>query len=104
MIKEKISKFFKWVKHRLKHKLEHLNFSKLMDTLKEHGPALVVIIVVWEIIEDILFPILFIWLGANVHPIFLTGAPVSILLCMHWLAVPVMWGAWVRLKKRFGSQ
>jgi len=88
-----------WIKHRLAHKLEHLNIQKLLDTLKEHGMALVVIIVAWEILEDILFPILFIWLGTNVHPLFLAGAPASILLCLHWLAVPILWGTWVKAKK-----
>ena len=64
----------------------------------EHGLALVIIIVAWEIIEDILFPLLFIWLGTNVHPAFLAGAPASLLLCVHWLAVPAIWGLWIKIK------
>ena len=93
-------KAFRWVIHRLKHKLEHFHPSKLMDVLVEHGMALVAIIVIWEIIEDILFPALFIWLGHNVNPWFITGAPISWLLCLHPIAVPVMWGAWVKISGR----
>ena len=93
-------KTLNWVWSRIKHKLSHLHPSKLIDTLKEHGLALVVIIVIWEIIEDILFPVLFIWLGHNVNPWFITGAPLSWLLCLHPIAVPIMWGAWVKISRR----
>ena len=64
----------RWIKKRLAHKLSHLHPTRILDLLKEHGMALVVIIVAWEIIEDILFPLLFIWLGNNINPWFLTGA------------------------------
>lgn len=90
-------KAVRWVKHRLKHKLEHFSLDSLKRTLKEHGLALLVIIVVWEIIEDVLFPILFIALGNYVHPAFYAGAPAAWILCLHWLAVPIMWGAWIRI-------
>ena len=91
---------FNWVAHRLRHKLSHFHPTRLLDTLKEHGMALVVIIVIWEIIEDILFPALFIWLGHNVNPWFITGAPISWLLCLHPIAVPVMWAIWIRISGR----
>ena len=66
----------------------------------EHGVALVVIIVGWEIIEDVLFPILFVFLGHHVHPAFYAGAPASLLLCLHWIAVPVLWRLWVKVSKK----
>ena len=89
-----------WAFERIKHKLSHLHPSRLLDILKEHGMALVLIIVGWEIVEDILFPLLFIWLGRNVDPWFLTGAPVSWLLCLHPVDVPVLWGIWVKISGR----
>jgi hypothetical protein len=66
--------------------------------LQEHGTALVVIIIGWEIIEDVCFPLLFMWLGTNVHVVFLAGAPASWLLCLHWLVVPLTWSWWVKFK------
>jgi len=93
-------RLLRWLKHRIKHKLEHIKPSRLMDTIMEHGIALVVIIVMWEITEDILFPILFIWLGKNVNPWFLAGAPVSWLLCLHPIAVPLLWAAWIKFSLR----
>lgn len=85
---------------RLKHKFDHFRPSLLMDTLVEHGIALVVIIVAWEIIEDILFPMLFLWLGHNVNPVFIAGAPASWLLCLHPFVVPAVWGLWIKLRGR----
>ena len=38
-------KLLRWLKHRIGHKLEHIRPSRLMDTIVEHGTALVVIIV-----------------------------------------------------------
>lgn len=90
----------RWVIDRLKHKLGHFHPARLLDLLKEHGTALLVIIIVWEIIEDILFPALFIWLGHNVNPWFITGAPISWLLCLHPIAVPVMWTIWIKISGR----
>tara|TARA_R110001599_G_scaffold87747_3_gene233723 strand:+ start:410 stop:733 length:324 start_codon:yes stop_codon:yes gene_type:complete len=90
----------KWLKEQFNHKMEHLRWSKLKKTLKEHGLALLIIIVAWEIIEDVLFPILFIWLGANVHPSFYAGAPIAWILCLHWLAVPLMWGLWIKITNK----
>lgn len=96
---EKIKAAFKWASHRISHKLEHVSLETLKSTLKEHGLALVVIIVLWEVLEDIVFPALFTWLGMTVHPFFLAGAPIAWLLCLHPIAVPMMWAAWIKIKK-----
>ncbi len=92
-------KLLKWIKDRLMHKISHFKLSRIMDILVEDGLALVLIIIGWEITEDVIFPILFVWLGTNVHPMFLVGAPASILLCLHWLMVPLLWGVWIKIKK-----
>lgn len=91
-------KLFSWVKDRLSHKLEHYSLEKIKSFLKENGLAFVIIFLAWEIIEDVLFPILFAVLGTHVHPAFYAGVPAAWLLCLHWVAVPVMWGAWVKLR------
>ena len=93
-------KILKSLWHRVTHKLHHFKWSHFKNILKEHGLAFLIIFIVWEIIEDVLFPLLFIWLGNNVNPWFLTGAPVSWLLCLHPVAVPVMWAIWVKISRR----
>jgi len=74
--------------------------ESLKKTMKEHGLALVVIIVGWEIIEDVLFPLLFAGLGKFVHPVFYAGIPVAWIGCLHWLMVPLMWGWWIKISKK----
>lgn len=90
-------KFFKWIKHRLLHKLEHLSFNHFKDILKKHGVAFLVIVILWEITEDIGLPILFVFLGNNVHSVFFSGVPASWLICLHWLAVPLLFGLWLKI-------
>jgi len=93
-------RLYKWIKHRIAHKMEHYSAAKLKKFLKENGLAFVIIFIGWEIIEDVLFPVLFVFLGNTVHPAFYAGAPASILLCFHWLAIPILWGLWVRISKK----
>lgn len=95
-----MKKAFEWLRHHIKHKLEHLRPGHLLDALKEHGLALVVIVVAWEIVEDILFPVLFVWLGKNVNPWFIAGAPLSWLLCLHPIAVPAIWHVWIKFRRK----
>ena len=88
------------LKHRLYHKLEHFTFDKLKKSLVKGGIPLLVIIIGWEFIEDILFTILFGVMGWAVHPVFYAFVPVSWLLCLHWLAVPILWGLWLKISNK----
>ena len=101
---KKLFKPVKWVKDRITHKFEHVSWASIKKIFREHGLALVVIIIVWEIIEDILFPILFVLLGNHVHPVFYAGAPASLLLSLHWLAVPLLWRWWIKLRGKNESR
>jgi hypothetical protein len=92
-------KFFRWVKERIGHKLEHFKLSNIKKIFRENGLALVVIIVGWEIVEDIVFPAIFAILGKYVHPVFFTGIPIAWIVCLHWFMVPVIWGIWIKIKK-----
>jgi hypothetical protein len=89
-----------WVKHRLQHKLEHISLQELKDAIVKGGIPLLVIVVGWEIIEDIIFPIVFWWLGNKIHPAFYSVIPVSWLLCLHWLIVPILWRLWMKISKK----
>ena len=95
---------YKWIKQRLSHKLEHLKWNNIKKTFRENGLALVVIIVGWEIIEDILFPAIFALLGKYVHPVFFAGIPVAWIVCLHWLMVPILWGMWIKFKSDKGAE
>jgi len=90
---------WKWIKHRASHKLEHFSIAKIKKFLKENGLAFVIIFVGWEIVEDVVFPIIFGLLGNYIHPAFYAGIPASLILCFHWLAVPILWGIWLKINK-----
>ena len=87
---------FSWIKKRVSHKFENLSRKKIKAFLKMYGFAFVIIFVGWEIVEDIIFPIIFGFLGNYIHPAFYAGIPASLILCFHWLAIPVLWGLWLR--------
>jgi len=91
-------KLFRWIKNRLGHKLEHFRWTNIKKTMSEHGLALVIIIVGWEIVEDIVFPAIFALLGKYVHPVFFAGIPAAWIICLHWFMVPVLWGFWIKIK------
>ena len=91
-------KLYNWIKQRFSHKLSHFKWSNIKKTLRENGLALVIIIIAWEIIEDIVFPAIFALLGNYVHPIFFAGIPASLIICLHWFMVPVLWGIWIKVK------
>jgi hypothetical protein len=92
------------IKSHMSHKLIAFKWSTIKQTFKEHGLALVVIIVGWEIIEDIIFPAIFALLGNYVHPIFFTGIPVAWIVCLHWFMVPILWGWWIKITKNRNQQ
>lgn len=86
------------IRQRLSHKLEHLRWSNIKKIFRENGVALVVIIVGWEIVEDVVFPAIFALLGQHVHPAFFAGIPAALIICLHWFMVPLLWGVWIKIK------
>jgi uncharacterized membrane protein len=90
----------KWLKTRISNKFSNFSMDKLRGFLKKNGLAFVIIFVGWEIIEDVVFPIVFASLGTHIHPAFYAGVPASLILCFHWLAIPILWGLWLKLTNR----
>ena len=102
---DKITSFIKksmsWLVHHLHHKIEHFTLKALKNLVIEGGIPLLVIVIGWEIIEDVAFPVLFALLGRWIHPIFYAGIPVAWVLCLHWLMVPLLWTLWLKYRKRY---
>ena len=96
-----IKKAISWTTHRLRHKLQHFSLNELKEVFVKGGIPLVVIVVGWEILEDLIFPVVFWWLGENLHPVFYSAIPASWLLCLHWAAVPVIWTLWKTISKKY---
>ncbi len=92
-------KYLRWIKSRIAHKLGNLRWTNVKKIFRENGLALVIIVVGWEIVEDIVFPVIFAILGEYVHPIFFAGIPAAWAVCLHWFMVPFLWGVWIKIKK-----
>jgi hypothetical protein len=90
-------KVYQYIKKQFKHKWSHLNVDYFKNILAKHGLALFIIVVGWELVEDIIFPYIFLQLGAHINPVFYAGIPASLLLCFHWVAVPILWGVWIKI-------
>ena len=90
----------KRIRNWFKHKLKHISIDNIKRLLKENGMAFVVIFIIWEVIEDILFPVLFYWLGNNVNPWFHTAIPISFIVCLHGIMVPLTWTIWIKFRRK----
>ena len=90
-------KVYNWIKYNLQHKMHHLSLTHLKSVLKKHGWALLIIIVGWEIVEDLVFPAFFWFMGKYIDPAFFALIPASLIICFHWLAVPLLWGLWIKI-------
>jgi|18_taG_2_1085343.scaffolds.fasta_scaffold198515_2 hypothetical protein len=84
--------FLKTVLKNLKHTFLFWKPSNLKKMFLQHGIAFLSAIIIWEIIEDIIFPMLMMFLGDTLNPMFYTIAPVTWFLCLHPIGVPVIWG------------
>ena len=89
---------YRWVKQRIGHKLSHFKLDSIKQTFRENGLALVVIIIGWEIVEDVIIPAICAVMGKYIHPAFYAGIPAAWIICLHWLMVPVLWGVWIKIK------
>jgi len=96
----RIKSVITWARDRISHKIDHFRPRNIVKIFKDNGLALVVIIIGWEIVEDVLFPLLFMGLGKYVHPGFYAGIPVAWMLCLHWIAVPILWGWWMKISDK----
>jgi hypothetical protein len=90
-------RILKYLKIRLSSRFDNFSRKKIKAFLKKNGLAFVIIVVGWEIVEDVVFPIIFGFLGNYIHPAFYAGIPASLILCFHWLAIPILWGLWFKI-------
>ena len=95
-----MKKFFSRAYHNVKHKLKFWTPAHAKKLIVEYGVPFFVILVVWEVIEDVLFPFVAYLLGLYVNPVFYTFIPVAWIMCLHPIAVPILWSGWVYFKNR----
>jgi len=95
-----MKKIFSEIYHNIKHKLKFWTPENGKKLIVEYGVPFFVILIIWEIIEDILFPYTAYLLGTYLNPVFYTLMPISWIICLHPIAVPILWSWWVFFKNR----
>ena len=88
---------FKRLKRAIEHRVGFWNSKNLKSVILKHGKALLIIFIVWEIIEDIIFPAIAYLLGNYVNPAFYAAMPVAWLFCLHPVAVPLIWAVYCKM-------
>ncbi len=75
-----------------------------MDNLKkklvEHGPTFLIIVILVELIEHFGLPVLFYYLGNNVHDFFYALIPTPLFICLHFITAPLIFFIYIKLKKK----
>jgi hypothetical protein len=79
----------KKIANSIKNKLKF--WTNLKRYLVQYGLPFLVILLIWEVIEDVIFPIIFYLMGQHVHSAFFAAIPVAWIMCLHPIAVPIMW-------------
>ena len=95
-----MKRLYKYIKHNLTHKVSFWKIKNLKKKLLEYGLPLLIIFIVWEIIEDSLSILLFSYLGSKIDPWFYALIPSSFFICLHWLAVPIIFGFYLKVTRK----
>ena len=91
----KTGKMLKQLKEKVSHKLSFWKKEKFKKIIVEYGVPFLVILIGWEIFEDIIFPAICYWLG-QYWPAFYAAIPTLWIVCLHPVVVPVLWWAYVK--------
>ena len=79
----------KKIANSIKNKLKF--WTNLKKYFVKYGLPFLVILITWEIIEDVVFPIIFYFIGMHVHSAFFAMIPIAWIMCLHPIAVPILW-------------
>ena len=90
---------FKTIVHNLRHTIEFWRWKNLKSAFLKHGTEFLVILIIWEIVEDIIFPAVMYLCGETLNPVFYSLIPAGWIVCLHPIAVPVLWSMWRCLKR-----
>ena len=99
-----MKKIINYIKHNWDHKISFWKIKNLKAKLFEYGPTFLTILIIIELLEHIGLPILFSWLGLNVHEAFLVAVPAPFIFCLHFITAPIVFFIYIRIKKKKYSE
>ena len=95
--------FINYIKHTLIHKLSFWTWGNLKKKLIEHGPTFLIILIIVELIEHLGLPVLFYYLGENIHDFFYVLIPAPLVVCLHFLTAPLVFFIYMLITKKKNS-
>ena len=95
-----MKQFIKYIKHSIKDKIAFWKWKNLKEKLIEYGPTFVIILIIVELFEHIGLPLLFYYLGGNVHDFFYVLIPAPLLFCLHFMTAPLVFFLYVAITKK----
>ena len=95
-----MKRFIEYIKHTLKHKIAFWKWKNLKAKLIEYGPTFLIILIIVELLEHFGLPLLFYYLGENVHNFFFALMPAPLLICLHFITTPIVFFIYVAITKK----
>ena len=93
-------KFIQYIKHTISHKIAFWKIKNLKSKLIEYGPTFLIILIITELFEHFGLPILFYYLGNNVHDFFYLLVPTPLIVCLHFITAPVIFFIYIKFIKK----
>ena len=90
--------------HNFKHKISFWKKDSLKKKMVKYGFPFLIILIAWEIVEDIIIPAIAYLLGLYVDPTFYAAIPITWVVCLHPFVVPVLWYYWCFVFNKDGDQ
>ncbi len=95
-----MKQFIQYIRHSFKHKISFWSLKNLKSKLIEYGPTFLIILIFVEIIEHFGLPLLFYYLGNNVHDFFYVLMPAPLLICLHFITAPLVFFIYITFFKK----
>ena len=100
MLAKEMKKIYHYIKHNWVHKVSFWKFSNLKKKLIEYGPVFITILIIVELLEHFGLPILFYWMGSNLHESFYILVPAPLVICLHFITTPIVFFIYIMVTKK----
>ncbi len=90
-----LSYLLRHLRETFRHSRDLFRLNRYKPLLTKYGLAFVIIMIVWEIVEDAVLPGAFAWMGANLHPAFYALVPLPWIFCFNIVLIPVLWNLYL---------
>jgi len=95
-----VKSFIQYIKHTVSHKISFWKLSHLKSKFIEYGPTFLIILIIVELLEHFGLPILFYFLGNNIHDFFYLLIPAPLVVCLHFITAPIVFFIYINITRK----